>query len=127
MKLRISNKNIDVQLPSQELEHSLMFSLFYSDTIKENIEAETLRIKVDLEALEGLIAQDFEQIISIVRISKGAKDLQEKLSKQHHLNQFQVAFIANLNLDEWLSLDFMEIKRNLQKSLRFLEILIGEK
>ena len=127
MKLRISNNKIDVQLPPQELEHSLMFSLFYSDTIKENIEAETQRIKVDLEALEGLIAQDFEQIISIVRISKGAKDLQEKLSKQHHLNQFQVAFIANLNLDDWLSLDFMEIKRNLQKSLRFLEILIGEK
>jgi hypothetical protein len=127
MKLKISNNNIDVQLPPQELEHSLMFSLFYSDTIKENIEAETQRIKVDLEALEGLIAQDFEQIISIVRISRGAKDLQEKLSKQHHLNQFQVAFIANLNLDDWLSLDFMEIKRNLQKSLRFLEILIGEK
>jgi DNA gyrase/topoisomerase IV subunit A len=127
MKLRISNNKIDVQLPPQELEHSLMFSLFYSDTIKENIEAETQRIKVDLEALEGLIAQDFEQIINIVRISKGAKDLQEKLAKQHHLNEFQVAFIANLKLDEWLSLDFMEIKRNLQKSLRFLEILIGEK
>ena len=127
MKLRISNNKIDVQLPPQELEHSLMFSLFYSDTIKENIEAETQRIKVDLEAVEGLIAQDFEQIISIVRISRGAKDLQEKLSKQHHLNQFQVAFLANLNLDEWLNLDFMEIKRNLQKSLRFLEILIGEK
>lgn len=127
MKIKINNKFINAQLPPQELEHSLMYSLFYCRNVKENLEAETQRIKADLELLEGLITLDTEQIILVTRMSTGENDLQNKLAKHLHLNEFQVTFISNLNLDEWLSLDFIAIKRNLQKSLRFLEILIGEK
>jgi hypothetical protein len=127
MEIKINNKHINVQLPPQELEHSLMYSLLYCRNIKENLEAETQRIKADLELLEGLLALDMEQIILVTRMSTGEKDLLDKLTAELHLNRSQAAYIANLELNEWISFDFKQIKRYLLKYLRFLEILIAEK
>ena len=127
MKIKINNKHINVQFPPQELQHSLMYSLFYSRNIKENLEAETQRIKADLVLLEGLITLDTEQIIFVTRMSTGGNDLLDKLIAELDLNRSQAAYIANLELNEWVNFDFKQIKRYLLKSLRFLEILIVEK
>jgi hypothetical protein len=74
---------------NRRLGTSVNVQTFLWCNIKENLGAETQRIKAELKALEGLISQDFKQIITFAIISKREKELQDLLTKELHLSESQ--------------------------------------
>lgn len=120
MELKMNKNNIDVQYSASELKHSLIYSLFASQTINENIDAEIRRIEMDIQCLEGMLSTDISQIILLAQSSKDETDLHDRMMSNFHLNALQAEYMRTIEIKELATLDFALIKENLEKSILFL-------
>jgi DNA gyrase/topoisomerase IV subunit A len=98
-----------------------MYSLFSSKSFQENIEDEVLRIYADLDILNGVISTDIAELARICRIAKNEKEMTEILATELNLNKSQAEYIANLELDDLINLDFKKIKYHLELCIIFLQ------
>lgn len=123
MELKISNKNIDVHYSTSKLKHSLMYSLFASQTINKNIDAEIERIERDVHRLEGMLSTDISKIILLCQSSDNATNFHERILLKFNLTAIQAEYMIGLNIQELTGLNFALIKEKLEKSILHLRDL----
>jgi DNA gyrase/topoisomerase IV subunit A len=121
IEIKLNGKSANLQVPALQLKHSLMYSLFSSKSFQENIEDEVLRIHDDLDILNGVISTDIAELARICRIAKNEKEMTEILATELNLNKSQAEYIANLELDDLINLDFKKIKYHLELCIIFLQ------
>ena len=121
IEIKLNGKSANLQVPALKLKHSLMYSLFSSKSFQENIEEEVLRIHADLDILNGVISTDIAELARICRIAKNEKEMTEILATELNLNKSQAEYIANLELDDLINLDFKKIKYHLELCVIFLQ------
>jgi DNA gyrase/topoisomerase IV subunit A len=121
IEIKLNGKSTNLQMPTLQLKHSLMYSLFSSKSFQENIEEEILRIHADLEMINGVISADISKIARICSIAKEEKQMTEFLATEHNLSKSQAEYIANLELDDLINLDFKKIKYHLELCMIFLQ------
>ena len=121
IEIKLNGKSANLQVPALQLKHSLMYSLFSSKSFQENIEDEVLRIHADLDILNGVISTDIAELARICRIAKNEKEMTEILATELNLNKSQAEYIANLELDDLINLDFKKIKYHLELCIIFLQ------
>ncbi len=121
IEIKLNGKSANLQVPALQLKHSLMYSLFSSKSFQENIEEEVLRIHADLDILNGVISTDIAELARICRIAKNEKEMTEILATELNLNKSQAEYIANLELDDLINLDFKKIKYHLELCIIFLQ------
>jgi hypothetical protein len=121
IEIKLNGKSANLQVPALQLKHSLMYSLFSSKSFQENIEDEVLRIYADLDILNGVNSTDIAELARICRIAKNEKEMTEILATELNLNKSQAEYIANLELDDLINLDFKKIKYHLELCIIFLQ------
>ncbi len=121
IEIKLNGKSANLQVPALQLKHSLMYSLFSSKSFQENIEEEVLRIHADLDILNGVISTDIAELARICRIAKNEKEMTEILATELNLNKSQAEYLANLELDDLINLDFKKIKYHLELCIIFLQ------
>lgn len=121
IEIKLNGKSTNLQMPTLQLKHSLMYSLFSSKSFQENIEEEMLRIHSDLEMINGVISADISEIARICNKAKDEKQMTEFLATEHNLSKSQAEYIANLELDDLINLDFKKIKYHLELCMIFLQ------
>ena len=121
IEIKLNGRSANLQVPALQLKHSLMYSLFSSKSFQENIEDEVLRIHDDLDILNGVISTDIAELARICRIAKNEKEMTEILATELNLNKSQAEYIANLELDDLINLDFKKIKYHLELCIIFLQ------
>jgi archaellum component FlaC len=98
-----------------------MYSLFSSKSFQKNIEDEMQRIYADLEMIKGVISTDISEIARICSIAKDENQMTEIIAAEHNLSKSQAEYIANLELDDLINLDFKKIKYHLELCMIFLQ------
>ena len=119
IEIKLNGKGANLQLPALQLKHSLMYSLFSSKSFQKNIEDEMQRIYADLEMIKGVISTDISEIARICSIAKDEKQMTEIIAAEHNLSKSQAEYIANLELDDLINLDFKKIKYHLELCMIF--------